>query len=73
MEKLQAASTSIPVPHGSILGPLLYILYTSDLPTSRKTTLGTFADETAIFAIREDPTIASLNLHHRKMAKEMEN
>jgi hypothetical protein len=52
------------VPHESILGPLLYVrvLYTSDLPTSRDTTLGTFADDTAIFATHEDPTIASLNL-----------
>jgi len=45
-----------------ILGPLLYILHTSDLPTSRETTLGTFANDTAIFATHEDPTIASLNL-----------
>ena len=50
------------VSQGSTLGPLLYVLYTSDLPTSRDTTLGTFADDTAIFAIHEDPTIASLNL-----------
>jgi hypothetical protein len=50
------------VPQRSILGPLLYVLYTSDLPTSRETTLGTFADDTAIFATHEDPTIASLNL-----------
>jgi len=50
------------VTQGSILGPLLYVLYTSDLPTSRETTLGTFADDTAIFATHEDPTIASLNL-----------
>jgi hypothetical protein len=50
------------VPQGSILGPLLCVLYTSDLPTSRETTLGTFADDTAIFATHEDHTIASLNL-----------
>jgi hypothetical protein len=50
------------VPQRSILGPLLYVLYTSYLPTSRETTLGTFADDTAIFATHENPTIASLNL-----------
>jgi hypothetical protein len=50
------------VPQGSILGPPLYVLYTSDLPTSRETTLGKFADDTAILATHEDPEIASLNL-----------
>jgi hypothetical protein len=48
------------VPQGSIVGLPLYVLYTSDLPTSRGTTLGTFADDTAMFATHEDPTIASL-------------
>jgi hypothetical protein len=58
MEKLQAASTSIPLyPKGAFL-VLLYMLYTSDLPTSRETPLGTFTDDTAIFATHEDPTIA---------------
>jgi len=50
------------VPQGSILGPLLYVLHTSDLPTSSETTFGTFEDDTAIFATHENPTIASLNL-----------
>jgi hypothetical protein len=40
----------------------MYVLYTSDLPTSRETTLGTLAGDTAIFATYEDHTIASLNL-----------
>jgi hypothetical protein len=53
------------VPQGSIFGPLLYVLYTSDILTSRKIKLGTFADDTAIFATHEDPTIASLNLQVR--------
>jgi uncharacterized membrane protein YobD (UPF0266 family) len=46
----------------SIIHHLLYVLYTSDLPTTRETTLGTFADDTAIFATHEDPMITSLNL-----------
>jgi hypothetical protein len=53
------------VHQGSFLGPLLYILYTSDLPTSRKTTLGTFADDTAIFATHEEPKIDSLNFQEQ--------
>ena len=66
------------VPQGSTRGPLLYALYTFELPTCRET-LGTFADDTAIFASHEDATIASLNLQEqlhvikKKKAKEMEN
>ena len=50
------------VSQGSILGPLLYVLYMSDLPTFRETTLGTSADDTAIFVTHDDPMIPSLNL-----------
>ena len=62
MEKFSRFHIHSGVIQGSILGPLLYILYTSDLPASRETTSDTFADDTAIFATHEDPTIASLNL-----------
>jgi hypothetical protein len=48
------------VPQESILGPLLNVLHTSELPTSKVTTLGTFADDTAIFATHGETTIASL-------------
>jgi len=50
------------VPQGSILVPLLYTLYTADLPQSYKTILSTFADDTAIFTTNPDPTQTSANL-----------
>ena len=50
------------VPQGGILGPVLYVLHTSDLPTSNETILGTVADDAAIFATNENTSIASLNL-----------
>jgi len=45
-----------------ILGPLLYTLYTADLPQSDKTILRTFAEDTAIFTTNPDPTQSSANL-----------
>ena len=47
------------VPQDSVLGPLLYLLLTADLPTSIETTISTFADDTEILASDEDPTAAS--------------
>jgi hypothetical protein len=50
------------VPQGSILGPLLYTLYTANIPQSNTTFLSTFADDMAIFTTHSDPTLASANL-----------
>lgn len=50
------------VPQGSVLGPILYQLYTTDIPKSDKTTIATFADDTAILASDDDPNVASRHL-----------
>lgn len=50
------------VPQGSVLGPMLYLLFTSDLPVKPLVLTSTFADDTAILSSHKDAAIASENI-----------
>ena len=47
------------VPWGSILGPILYLIYTSDMSTNSNTYTSTHADDTVFISVNKDPKVQS--------------
>ena len=45
------------VPQGSVLGPVLSVLFTSDVPNLEQAKVATFADDTAFLATEQDAVI----------------
>ena len=51
------------VPQGSVLSPLLFLIYINDLERNIKSNIKFFADDTMLFSIVKDPTISASDLN----------
>jgi hypothetical protein len=58
-EYSELTSINAGIQQDSVLGPLIYLLYTADIPTSPGSLMATFADDTAITTSDSVPAVAS--------------
>ena len=51
-------------PQGSVLGPLLFLIYINDFERNIKSNIKFFADDTMLFSLVKDPEISANDLNH---------
>ena len=52
------------VPQGSVLGPLLFLIYINDFEYNLKSKVNFFADDTMLYSIVLSPNVSAANLNH---------
>ena len=58
------ANVEAAVPQGSMLDPLLFLIYINDLPDSLSTNLKLFSDDTSLFSVVHDIAISFCDLNY---------